>query len=70
MLKYLWENVAVCTWGLQFPTLQNENESVHFGVATLSEDIYSAYLPKACTNIPTKKSMMSLGHHVMTSDII
>ena len=56
--------------GPQFLTLWNKNESVHFDITTLSEDICSVYLPGSCTNIPAKKSLTSLGHHVMMLDII
>ena len=35
-----------------------------------SEWGYPLSIPGACTNISTKKSMMSSGHHVMMSDVI
>ena len=60
--------VMVCTWGGIFP--------LHVGWmrASLwhphSEQRYSCSIRGICTWIPTKKSMTSLGHHVVMSGII
>ena len=61
MLRYLRENVTVCTWGSHFCLGERDEQSIHFCV--LLRVTTSTQMPRHMHRLSCQKQiMMSLGH--------